>query len=56
MSQDSPERIAADILIAMLSTGPSNHQANLAQPEATVDAYKKLFEAVHHARTKQQYD
>lgn len=53
MSQgnDSPERIAADILIAMINNGTIDANKRVARPDEAVVAYKKIFKAVHHART-----
>ena len=54
---DSPERIAADILIAMMSSpGSTQGSQNLTKPESACSAYKEIFRAVHKARVIDQED
>jgi hypothetical protein len=53
---DSPERIAADILISMMNSGVTESHKKLAKPEEAVEAFKKLFKAVHNARTDSMGD
>lgn len=55
MSHDtnSPERIAADLLIAAMQNSPSVDQKEwLCDPEKIPENYQALFEAVFNARPK----
>ncbi|MAI32175.1 MAG: hypothetical protein CMM07_10970 [Rhodopirellula sp.] len=49
---DSPERIAADILIAVMENGSSATRNNLCKPEPAAEAYQTIFNTVLNARAK----
>ncbi len=55
-TEDSIERIAADILIATISQASAGTASNLLEkPEKITDVFKEVHKAVEQARTDSEY-